>query len=91
LAFKAYHASSDYAKAKIIEGFTPDQQFFLGAAHVWALNIRPAEARHRIITDPHPPAHYRVNGTFANMPQFQTAFYVPDNSPMVNQNRCVIW
>ncbi len=91
LAFKAYHASSDYAKAKVIEGFTPDQQFFLGAAHVWALNIRPEAARLRIITDPHPPAHYRVNGTFANMPQFQTAFNVPDNSPMVNQDRCVIW
>ena len=91
LAFKAYHASADYAQAKIIAGFTPDQQFFLGAAHVWALNIRDEESRRRIMTDPHPPAHYRVNGTFANMLPFQIAFTIPNTSPMVNQDRCVIW
>jgi len=91
LAFKACQASADYAHAKTIAGFMPDQQFFLGAAHVWASNIRDEESRRRIITDPHPPAHYRVNGTFANMPSFQTAFNIPNTSPMVNQDRCIIW
>lgn len=91
LAFNAFHTSADYAKAKTINGFSPDQQFFLGAAHAWALNIRPEEARRLIITDPHPPALYRVNGTFANMPQFQVAFNILNKGPMVNQDRCVIW
>ena len=91
LAWRAFHASEAYKHAKTIDGFTPDQQFFLGAAHVWASNIRPQAERAQVTTDPHPPAKYRVNGTLANMPQFQAAFHVPENSPMVNKHRCVIW
>jgi putative endopeptidase len=91
LAWRAFHASSAYQDAKTIDGYTPDQQFFIGAAHVWASNIRPAEARRRVTIDPHAPAMYRVNGTLANMPQFQQAFHVPAGSPMVNADRCVIW
>ena len=91
LAWRAFHASAAYRKAKTIDGFTPDQQFFLGAAHVWASNIRPQAERAQVETDPHPPAIYRVNGTLANMPQFQKAFHVPDDSPMVNKHRCKIW
>ncbi|MGH8371614.1 MAG: M13 family metallopeptidase [Gammaproteobacteria bacterium] len=91
LAWRAFHASKAYKDAKTIDGFTPDQQFFLGAAHVWAMNIRPEESRRLVTVDPHPPGIYRVNGTLANMPQFQKTFGVPDNSPMVNKDRCVIW
>jgi putative endopeptidase len=91
LAWRAFHASKAYKNAKTIDGFTPDQQFFLGAAHVWASNIRAKTARLLVTVDPHPPAKYRVNGTVANMPQFQKAFHIPNNSPMVNKHRCVIW
>jgi putative endopeptidase len=91
LAWRALHAASAYREAKPVDGFTPDQQFFLGAAHVWASSIRPAEARRRVTIDPHAPAQYRVNGTLANMPQFQQAFKVPAGSPMVNADRCAIW
>ncbi|MDN5864735.1 MAG: M13 family metallopeptidase [Gammaproteobacteria bacterium] len=91
LAWRAFKHSDAYEHAKTIHGFTPAQQFFLGAAHVWASNIRPAEARRRVTVDPHPPAMYRVNGTVANMPAFQKAFEIPDDSPMVNEHRCVIW
>ncbi|KTD61782.1 M13 family metallopeptidase [Legionella spiritensis] len=91
LAFHALHHSDHYRKARTIDGLSPDQQFFLGAAHVWAANIRPEQARYLITVDPHPPARYRVNGSFANMPQFQKAFALPEQSPMVNNPRCVIW
>jgi putative endopeptidase len=91
LAWRAFHASRAYQEAKPLDGFTPDQQFFIGAAHVWAFNVRPAEARLRVTVDPHAPPMYRVNGTLANMPQFQQAFHVPAGSPMVNAHRCVIW
>ncbi|MDE2448563.1 MAG: M13 family metallopeptidase [Gammaproteobacteria bacterium] len=91
LAWRAFHASSAYKDAKTIDGFTPDQQFFIGAAHIWASNIRPAEARLRVTVDPHAPDIYRVNGTMANLPQFQEAFHVPAGSPMANAHRCVIW
>jgi putative endopeptidase len=91
LAWRAFHASSAYKTAKTIDGFTPDQQFFLGSAHVWADNTRPAEARRLVTVDPHAPPLYRVNGTLANLPQFQQAFHIPANSPMVNAHRCAIW
>ncbi len=91
LAWRAFHASPAYKEARTLDGYTPDQQFFIGAAHVWANNTRPAEARRRVTIDPHAPALYRVNGTLANMPQFQEAFHVPAGSPMVNAHRCVIW
>lgn len=91
LAYRAFHASKYYKTAKVIHGFTPDQQFFLGVAHVWATNIRPQQMHNLITVDPHPPAKYRVNGTLANMPEFQAAFGVPEGSDMINKSRCVIW
>jgi len=91
LAYRAFMNSDAYKTAKTIDGYTPEQQFFLGMAHVWAMNIRPEKMRDLITTDPHPPAIYRINGTLANMPAFQAAFSLPNKSPMVNKNRCIIW
>lgn len=91
LAYKAFHRSNEYKQAKTIDGMTPEQQFFLGVAHVWATNMRPQQMRNQVTTDPHPPAQFRVNGSLANIPEFQAAFGIPDNSPMVNKPRCVIW
>ncbi|HSC48151.1 MAG TPA: M13 family metallopeptidase [Gammaproteobacteria bacterium] len=91
LAWRAFHASKAYKTAKTIDGLTPDQQFFLGAAHVWAMNIRPEESRRLVTLDPHPPGVARVNYTMANMPQFQQTYHVPDGSPMVKKDRCEIW
>ncbi|MGQ3888157.1 M13 family metallopeptidase [Legionella sp. CNM-1927-20] len=91
LAYLAFHMSGAYKQAKTVAGFTPDQQFFLGAAHVWASNIRPEQLRNLVTTDPHPPAVYRVNGPLANIPQFATAFNIASPSPMINPNRCIIW
>lgn len=91
LAYNAFHHSSDYQNAVTLDGFTPDQQFFLGGAQVEASNIRPEEIQRRILIDPHPPSPFRVNGTFANMPQFQNTFSTALNSPMINPNHCVIW
>jgi putative endopeptidase len=91
LAYRAFHESEAYKTAKTINGFTPDQQFFIGVAHVWATNIRPEQMRTSATIDLHPPAIYRVNGTLANMPEFQSAFGIPATSPMVNPSRCVIW
>jgi putative endopeptidase len=91
LAYRAFHAAMRPTAAPYVSGFSPNQQFFLAAAHVWAQNVRPEEARLRATTDPHPPAQFRVNGTVANMPEFQEAFDVPDDSPMVHVPRCIIW
>lgn len=91
LAHRAFLASKNYKKQKTIEGMSPEQQFFLSSAHVWAMNIRPKQARLQLTTDPHPPAQYRVNGTLSNMPAFRLAFHVKPGSPMIHKKQCVIW
>lgn len=91
LAYRAFQSTGQYAQQPTLNGFTPDQQFFLSFAHVWANNIRPEQAHNLILVDPHPPAQYRVNGTLANFPSFHTQFQVIPPSLMVNAKPCVIW
>lgn len=92
LAYRALHSSGIYKREHTINGFTPDQQFFLGAAHIWAANIRPEEAQRRVLTDPHPPALYRINGTLADMTQFRSAYKIAEqNTRMVNKDSRMIW
>ena len=91
IAYRAYTRSSNYKNAKDVDGFTPLQQFFISYAHTWTNNMRPERAMQLVVSDPHPPAKYRVNGTLANMPAFQKAFDIPNDSPMVNKHQCVVW
>jgi len=53
--------------------------------------MRPQVAQELVTTDPHPPVEYRTNATLANSREFQTAFAIPDSSPMANAQRCLIW
>ena len=66
-----------------IDGFTPEQRFFLGWAQVWRSNIRDEALKLRLNTDPHSPGKYRCNGPLSNTPEFKKAFNLPDNCPMV--------
>ncbi|MGL5741304.1 MAG: M13 family metallopeptidase [Legionella sp.] len=91
LAYRAFKRSNEYNNAPTIDGVTPEQQFFLSVAHVWARNVRPQQLRNQVTIDPHPPEEFRVDGSLANMPQFQEAFHLPNTSIMVNKKRCVIW
>ncbi|MCE1229786.1 MAG: M13 family metallopeptidase [Firmicutes bacterium] len=61
-------------KPGLIDGFTPEQRFFLGYAQAWRFQARPEAARMRVMTDPHSPARFRVNGPLANLPEFFEAF-----------------
>jgi predicted metalloendopeptidase len=76
-----------------IDGFTPEQRFFLGWAQVWRANQREDDLRLRLNTDPHSPTHYRCNGPISNMSEFQQAFDIPGGSPMVRpaDKRVNIW
>ena len=95
LAYRAFHASAAYASAPTIDGYTPDQQFFLSFARFWAQSMRPEQARAYAVADPHPPGQYRVNGTLANVPQFAGIFgeSAPPGAPAAAPagKRCVIW
>jgi len=93
VAYAAFKKAQGAKPTKLIDGFTPEQRFFLGWAQVWASTIRPEEARRRVVTDPHPPARFRVNGPLSNMPQFAAAFQCKAGDSMVRppEKRCQIW
>jgi len=74
-----------------IDGYTPEQRFFLGFARVWCEKRRPEVARVRVLTDPHSPGKYRVDGVVQNMPEFQKAWGCKAGQPMVAGNACHVW
>jgi putative endopeptidase len=74
-----------------IDGFTPEQRFFLGFARVWCEKRRPELTRTTVLTDPHSPGKYRVDGVVQNMPEFQKAWGCKAGQPMVAENACHVW
>jgi putative endopeptidase len=80
------------SRAKI-DGFTPEQRFFISYASVWAGSIRPEALRVRVKTDPHSPGEFRVNGPLSNLDEFAAAFDVPEGAPMrrAAADRVTIW
>ena len=64
-------AKNPQAREQKIDGFTPEQRFFLGWAQVWRANIRDEALKLRLNTDPHSPAKYRCNGPLSNTPEFR--------------------
>src|SRR5579862_6925820 len=77
--------------AKKIDGYTPEQRFFLGFGRVWCEKIRPEDARRRVVVDSHSPGRYRINGVVQNMPEFQQAWGCKAGQPMVSTNACRVW
>jgi putative endopeptidase len=93
IALRAYEKSLQGHERQIVDGFTPEQRFFLGFAQVWAQNMAPEEARRRALTDPHAPGPARVNLTVSNMPEFADAWNCPAGAKMTRPagERCSIW
>jgi putative endopeptidase len=93
IAYAAYKKSQQGKEAKVIDGFTPDQRFFLGYAHSWAASGRPEAERLQATTDPHPLDRFRANAPLTNLPEFATAFQCKAGDPMVRPDgkRCVVW
>ncbi len=91
LAFIAWRAETANKKLQNIQGFTPEQRFFIGLAQWACENTRPEDERANAMTDPHSPGKYRINGVVVNMPEFQQAFSCKAGSPMTRQDRCRVW
>jgi len=93
IALRAYEKSLEGKQRQTIDGFTPEQRFFLGFAQVWGENMSPQEATRRALTDPHAQGPFRVNGTVQNMPEFWKAYHCTDGDKMVRDaaKRCSIW
>ncbi len=74
-----------------IDGFTPEQRFFLGFGRVWCEKQRPEYLRMQVSTNSHSPGKYRVDGVVQNMPEFQKAWGCKAGQPMVAENACHVW
>jgi len=93
LAIDAYHASLKGRPAPVIDGTTGDQRVFFGWAQVWRERIRDDRGKQLLVTDPHSPARYRVNGTIRNIDAWYPAFDVKpgDKFYVAPEDRVRIW
>jgi predicted metalloendopeptidase len=91
LSFMALMKSMEGKPQPKIDGFTPQQRFFLGYSQVWCQNVRPEAARMRAQIDSHSPGRDRVNGVLGNMPEFREAFACHEGQPMVHAPACRVW
>jgi putative endopeptidase len=91
IAFMALQDALKGKDAPKIDGFSPNQRFFLSFAQIWCQNVTPETARVLAKTDPHSPGKYRVNGTVQNSAEFQQAFGCKAGQPMVSANACRPW
>lgn len=96
MAYAAYHRYLDETsngEAPVIDGLTGDQRFFLGWAQVWRSKSREDEVRRRILTDPHSPPEYRINGVVRNLDAWYDAFSVTEDDALYlsPEERVRIW
>jgi putative endopeptidase len=94
IAFAALEkALKKKGRPSLIDGFTPEQRFFLNWAQVWRMTIRDEALRVRLNTDPHSPGKFRVIGPLSNLPEFYEAFSCSAGTGMVRppEVRPSIW
>lgn len=93
LAYRALKRSMQHHEAPVIDGFTPEQQFFISWGQFRGATERLELQRQMVKTDSHPTARYRVIGPLSNSPEFQQAFACKAGSAMVRPpgQRCAPW
>lgn len=93
IAFDAYQLRLAATGRKDINGFTPEQRFFLGYAATEREQERPEYRKTKVMTDPHSPSRFRVNGPLSNLPEFYEAFGVKKGDTLYRapKDRAKIW
>ncbi len=91
LAYLAWKEQTAKMQLGEVEGFTPDQRFFVGMAQWACENERPENLRVSAVTNPHSPGFARINGVVSNLPQFAEAFACKPGQPMVHAPVCKVW
>jgi putative endopeptidase len=92
LAFRAYRElRKDAAKLYVADGFSEDQQFFLGVGQAWCARERPAETERWLTVHPTSPPKFRVFGALRNLPEFSDAFHCVAGTPMRPARTCSVW
>jgi putative endopeptidase len=93
MAYHAYRNSLQGKEAPVLGGLTGDQRFFLSWAQVWRTKIRDEALRAQVLSDPHSPPYFRVNGAVRNMDEWYRAFDVKpgDKLYLPPEQRVKIW
>ena len=93
IAHAALQKSMENKRYGLIDGFSPNQRFFLAWAQIWRSLTRPETERLLVATNPHAPGRWRVNGPLANMPEFAGAFACRAGDRMVRPDslRAQVW
>ena len=95
ISFRAFQnvLKENPAAGKTIDGFTPEQRFFLSWATVWAGNARPEFIDRQIKTDPHSPAEARVNAALPQIDAWYKAFNIKKGDKLFldKKKRAHIW
>jgi len=93
VAYAAFKKTKEGQSHKKIDGFTPDQRFFLSWAQVWRSSQRPEMAAQRILTDPHSPEQFRANAPVTNIDAWYDAFNVKPGDKMYKkpEDRIKVW
>jgi putative endopeptidase len=92
-AYTAFKMTPQGQSNEKIDGFTPDQRFFLAWAQVWRTNILPEAAAQQVLVDPHSPGEWRTIGPLINMDAWYDAFNVQpgDKLYVAPEKRIYLW
>lgn len=91
LAYMAWKKQTETQRLREMDGYSPDQRFFIGLAQWACENERPENLRVSAITNPHSPGFARINGVVSNMPEFWQAFGCKKGQPMRHEPACKVW
>jgi putative endopeptidase len=93
MAYEAFTKTKQFQEGKKIDGFTPQQRFFLSWAQVWRSNSTPESLAQLVLTDPHSPGEHRANGPIVNMDAWYQAFNIQPTDKMYKapEARTRIW
>ncbi len=85
--------AKDPAKRAKVDGFTPEQRFYISFSQIWRGNSREADERRRIVVDPHSPGKFRAIGPLVNLEEFYGVFGIQTNAPVWREPtlRAIIW
>ena len=93
VSFQAFKKAMKQTPLEVMDGFTPEQRFFLAYANVWAGNIRPEEILRLTKLDPHSLGKWRVDGALSHIGKWYEAFNITEQDSMFvpKDKRVTIW
>ncbi len=93
VAYLAFQNATKDAPLGVVDGFTPEQRFFLAYATLWAGNIRDEQIRVYTKSDPHSLGKWRVNGSLPHIQAWYDAFHITPSDPLyvAPENRVNVW